>query len=64
MTSTLEGCKSLPDVQQEIPRFQSILIEGYNLSGLPIRGRLSDFEATIFQHEYDHLQGKLICDYS
>jgi len=58
-----EGCLSLPGVFVEVPR--SALVE---VSGKDARGHRVEFEATgllarVLQHEIDHLDGRLICDY-
>lgn len=56
---TTEGCLSLEDRTYVITRYKSINVRSYN------RGyeTLTDELAQIFQHEYDHLQGILICDH-
>ncbi len=58
-----EGCLSIPGVCVEVAR--STLVE---VSGQDARGHRVEFEATgllarVLQHEIDHLNGRLICDY-
>jgi peptide deformylase len=59
----VEGCLSLPGVQVNVRRPERIRVTGYDL-----RGRRQSFGATglwarVIQHELDHLNGVLICDY-
>jgi peptide deformylase len=59
-----EGCLSLPDTQIRIPRRTTIDLAGYDILG---HRRLQHFDglwARVVQHELDHLNGVLICDYS
>ena len=58
-----EGCLSLPGVQVNVRRAERIRVTGYDL-----RGKRQSFGATglwarVVQHELDHLNGVLICDY-
>lgn len=62
-TKMLEGCLSLPDKNVEVERFALIEIEGFDIDGDRVRAILERNEAIVFQHELDHLLGKLICDY-
>lgn len=63
-TSIPEGCLSCPGVEvTTIMRSVQIKIHGYDIKGMPIREMLSGAESVIFQHEYDHLNGKIITDY-
>ena len=38
-------------------------VEAQNLRGKKFKMTLDGFEARVFQHEYDHLDGKLFIDY-
>lgn len=57
-----EGCLSIPDFKEAIPRKKKILVKGLDTSGkerqIPAEGLL----AIGFQHEIDHLDGILIID--
>jgi peptide deformylase len=37
-------------------------MDGQNLKGEPIRVRETGWMARVLQHEYDHIQGKLLTD--
>ncbi|WP_199250260.1 peptide deformylase [[Phormidium] sp. ETS-05] len=57
-----EGCLSVPGIRGLVPRYQSIEIEYTDRFGEIQRKELTDFVARIFQHEYDHLSGKVFLD--
>ena len=57
-----EGCLSLPEISGEIRRAKYVEFEYLNLDGKKKQGKVSDFMARIFQHELDHLDGKLLID--
>jgi len=57
-----EGCLSLPDVRGEITRPLGITIKALNEQGEPVERRVEGFEARVWQHEYDHLDGVLIIE--
>jgi peptide deformylase len=62
----LEGCLSVPDYFGTVKRYLKIKIEWKELRGEKLiskRKELSGFEAIVWQHEYDHLEGKLFIDY-
>lgn len=52
-----EGCISFPGVFLPIQRDTRIKVQYRALDGSTKRYYLSDMQARIFQHEYDHLQG-------
>ena len=59
----LEGCMSVPGRQETITRARHILVAYRDHEWNEVNGlHLFDFQARLFQHEYDHLQGKLIYD--
>ena len=59
-----EGCLSLrsDDCAGQVARSKWIETEYQNELGQKVRRRLKDFEARVFQHEYDHLRGILCYD--
>lgn len=57
-----EGCLSVPDLVFEVERSESIVIEGLDRNGEPMRFRAEGFYAVVFQHEIDHLDGVLYLD--
>jgi peptide deformylase len=58
-----EGCLSIPDVLVPIRRAQRCTIEAQNVDGSRFELTGEDLQARVWQHEYDHLQGKLILDH-
>ncbi len=58
-----EGCLCLPEVSVPIRRAQSIKLRGCDLSGQPLERDGQELEGRIWQHETDHLNGRLIVDY-
>ncbi|MCK6562950.1 peptide deformylase [bacterium] len=59
-----EGCLSLPEIQVNIARSQSIFVRGLDPEGKEVQHELSDLMARVIQHEIDHLNGVLIIDYA
>jgi peptide deformylase len=58
-----EGCLSIPRVLVDIKRAKTVWVEFTDQDNRRIRAELKGLAAKVFQHEYDHLQGKLILDY-
>jgi len=57
-----EGCLSIPEVFADIRRFKRVEVKGVDLNGKDVRFEVEDFLARAFQHELDHLNGKLFWD--
>lgn len=57
-----EGCLSLPDYTANIRRAQFVRVRGLDLSGETVEVAAEGFEAVVFQHEIDHLDGILFLD--
>ena len=57
-----EGCLSFPEMDGEVERNKWIKVEAYNAKGRKIKKKFSGWEARIFQHEYDHLDGVVYVD--
>jgi len=57
-----EGCLSLPQLIVPMERSKKIVIEGLDRDGKRIKLLGEDLLAVAFQHEIDHLDGKLIFD--
>ncbi|MBW1699103.1 MAG: peptide deformylase [Deltaproteobacteria bacterium] len=57
-----EGCLSVPDYRADVKRAKSVLVEGFDRDGNPLRIDAEDFLAVVLQHEIDHLNGKLFID--
>lgn len=62
MTLQREGCLSVPDYTGNVARATSIEIHGKDRGGRVVEVRAHGFEAIVFQHELDHLDGKLFLD--
>ena len=60
---TEEGCLSIPNVNVDVRRAKAIEVEFLDEHNQLVIAQLKGLPAKIFQHEYDHLQGKLIIDY-
>ncbi|MEF3695324.1 MAG: peptide deformylase [Candidatus Cloacimonadota bacterium] len=58
-----EGCISIPDIYAEVTRAKDITVKYQDLAGTEHTEELSGFEAVVFQHEYDHLNGVLFTDH-
>lgn len=58
-----EGCLSLPEVTVNVRRAKSVVLDAKDLHGSDVRLATEDLPARIWQHEVDHLDGKLILDY-
>lgn len=58
----LEGCLSIPGYIGEVERAESIRVRGLDRHGRKFRLRFDDWDARIFQHEIDHLNGILYID--
>lgn len=57
-----EGCLSVPMKFGPVDRAVSLTLECYNLQGKKIKIEAKGLLARIFQHETDHLDGKLFID--
>ncbi len=57
-----EGCLSLPKINAQILRSESILMKARDLEGKPFEQIEKGYVARIWQHEVDHLNGTLLLD--
>ncbi|MDA1259825.1 MAG: peptide deformylase [Planctomycetota bacterium] len=57
-----EGCLSFPAIYGQIDRPIAVKIEAQGLDGAPVTLELEDWDARIFLHEFDHLDGVLFTD--
>lgn len=58
-----EGCLSFPNAYEEIERNEKIEIKAQEVSGNWFQIETSGLLSVAIQHEYDHLNGKLMIDY-
>ncbi len=57
-----EGCLSVPDFTADVERAERVLLRATDLDGNPYEERAEGLRAVCFQHEIDHLDGKLFID--
>lgn len=57
-----EGCLSLEGVRGCVPRAETITVRYYDASGNLQTKKFGGFQARVFQHEIDHLNGVLYVD--
>lgn len=59
----VEGCLSLPGISGYVTRKDRVVVEGLNENGKAVRLEAKGLMSRAFQHEIDHLDGKLFVDY-
>jgi peptide deformylase len=57
-----EGCLSVPDFQADVERAARVKVRALDLEGHETVYDAEELEAVCFQHEIDHLDGKLFID--
>jgi peptide deformylase len=57
-----EGCLSVPGLRGFVERPQHIRVRALDLEGASLDMTFEGFPATVFQHEFDHLDGTLYVD--
>ena len=57
-----EGCLSLPGISENVIRPKTIRVRYYDADFALHEEELTGFNARIFEHEYDHLQGNVFTD--
>jgi peptide deformylase len=57
-----EGCLSLPGIRAQVPRYRQIEVSYFDRDAKQHIVQYSDFIAKVFQHEHDHLIGKVFID--
>lgn len=57
-----EGCLSIPGLYFELVRPKEIHLTGYDLEGNEVSIEADELLARLFQHELDHLDGKLMLE--
>ena len=57
-----EGCLSIPGKWGYVPRAERVTLSGFDKSGKAVKIKAWGLLAHVFQHETDHLQGKLFID--
>jgi peptide deformylase len=57
-----EGCLSVPNLRGEVPRFTGVRVRALDRRGKDLEFEVRGLTAGTFQHELDHLDGKLFVD--
>lgn len=57
-----EGCLSIPDIREDISRHESLTIAYQDENWKWHEEIYTGLAARVIQHEYDHIQGKLLTD--
>ena len=57
-----EGCLSIPEYTGDVLRAEEVVVEGLDPCGEPVQVTACCYEAVVFQHEIDHLDGILFLD--
>ena len=60
--SEQEGCLCVPDFRADVKRAASVVAEGLDREGKPLRIEAEGLLALVLQHEIDHLKGTLFID--
>jgi peptide deformylase len=58
-----EGCLSVPGLYFPIVRPNEVHVTGFDLDGNEVSIEASELAGRLFQHELDHLDGKLLLEY-
>jgi peptide deformylase len=57
-----EGCLSVPNLRGQVPRFTGVRVHAWDRGGADLDFEVKGLMAGTFQHEVDHLDGKLFVD--
>jgi peptide deformylase len=57
-----EGCLSIPGWYGPVLRKRAVTVRGLGPNGKSVKIKAEDFEARVFQHEIDHLNGILFTE--
>jgi len=57
-----EGCLSVPNLRGQVPRFTRARVRAWDRVGREVDFEVNGLSAGTFQHEVDHLDGKLFVD--
>lgn len=62
-TNREEGCLSLPGIHESVPRIEKIHVTWLDENFQPHDEVIEGYLARVFQHECDHLEGKVFIDH-
>jgi peptide deformylase len=57
-----EGCLSIPGKWGDVPRAEKVVLRGFDKNQKPLKIKAWGLLARVFQHETDHLNGRLFVD--
>jgi peptide deformylase len=57
-----EGCLSIPGYYGDVRRAEKVVLQGIDRAGKDFRTPANGLLAVVFQHEIDHLDGRLFID--
>ncbi len=57
-----EGCLSVPNLRGVVRRFVDLKVSALDRDGKPIEQTVAGLKSATYQHEVDHLRGKLFLD--
>lgn len=57
-----EGCLSFPGLFATVKRARQVVVEAYDLAGAKVRIKAEGLAARAWQHEIEHLQGRLFIE--
>ena len=57
-----EGCLSFPNARGLVPRYKEIAVAYFDRHGKKQTAHVQGFQARVFQHEIDHLNGTVYVD--
>jgi len=60
--TAVEGCLSVPGIQGDVVRAETVEVRGMDEQGKPLRIRADGILSRALQHEIDHLDGILFID--
>jgi peptide deformylase len=59
-----EGCLSIPGLRALVPRAETVVVQYFTRDEQQVETTYHGFLARLFQHEFDHLQGRLFIDHA
>lgn len=59
-----EGCLSIPGLRALVPRAETVVVRYFTRDEQQVETTYHGFLARLFQHEFDHLQGRLFIDHA
>lgn len=62
MVEGVEACLSIPGYFGKVDRHEKVTVKGLDRYGKPVRVKAEGWLARVFQHEIDHLDGRLFID--